>query len=62
MIVWNHRPLPDSTPKPWMERLFNQCAFPFDDADVTLSCCLPVVPEKVYCREHCRVVFVQGGR
>lgn len=58
--VWNHKPLPKSTPLPWIERRYGVCAFPFDGEDGgTLSCCLPVLGERSYCKAHCAIVFAR---
>lgn len=53
-----HGPLPESNPKPWLERAFGECAFPVsgEGAD-TLSCCAPS-GERTYCKDHHRIMFV----
>lgn len=58
MIHWRHQPLAGSSPKEWTERMFGQCAMPFDMPDgETWSCCLPTVDEKSYCLAHCRLLL-----
>ena len=63
MIAWRHQPLPGSTPRPWTERRFAQCAFPFDGPDgATLSCCEPVIPDRPYCPSHFKVMYVPSPK
>lgn len=45
-------PLPGSTPKPWTERAFGECAWPVGgDGDAMLSCCNPVAA-RGWCSQH----------
>jgi DNA-binding CsgD family transcriptional regulator len=51
--------VPGSTPRPLVSRKFGECAFPVEgDSHDTLYCCLPVKPEKNYCKDHYRVMYV----
>jgi hypothetical protein len=51
--------VPGSTPRPLVSRKFGECAFPVEgDSHDTLYCCLPVKPEKNYCKAHYRVMYV----
>lgn len=59
-ITWKHKPLAGSKPQPWEARRYGACAFPFDSADGTLSCCLPVVGDGSYCLLHNKIVYVQS--
>ena len=54
-------PLPGSSPKPWLERRFGECAWPVggEGAD-TLSCCQPA--EGQYCRSHLALRASQDTR
>lgn len=51
-------PLPQSRPKPWLERALGECAFPVggDGCDV-ISCCETATPGSAYCPDHHRAVF-----
>jgi GcrA cell cycle regulator len=46
--------------KPWMARLFGECAFPIagEGAD-TVSCCAQVRKGSSYCRAHHQLMFVK---
>jgi hypothetical protein len=47
------KPLSGSTPRPWVQRAFGECAFPVAGHGVeTLSCCLPVEHGRPYCLGH----------
>lgn len=51
-------PLPGTTPRPWMSRVFGECAFPVgEDADGPVSCCATVKPRGGYCPAHHTIAF-----
>lgn len=47
---------PPPTARPWLERAFGECAFPFDGPDGTLSCCAPTGGAR-YCEDHRAVMW-----
>jgi GcrA cell cycle regulator len=52
------KPLPGTTPRPWLSRTFGECAFPVgEDADGPVSCCAKVKPRGGYCPAHHAIAF-----
>jgi GcrA cell cycle regulator len=50
-------PLAGSTPRPWEQRNFGECAFPVAGWGAeTLSCCLPTLEVGPYCEGHRAIV------
>lgn len=46
-------------PKPWLDRLAGECAFPVEgDGEAVISCCAPSGGQ-VYCQAHVAVLYVQ---
>lgn len=56
-------PLAGSSPKPWLERAFGECAWPVggEGAD-TISCCLPAMLGRPYCPAHWELRTGEGTR
>jgi GcrA cell cycle regulator len=52
-------PLPGTTPRPWISRSRDECAWPVDagEAEMQYACCAPAVSRQPYCEAHRRWAY-----
>jgi GcrA cell cycle regulator len=51
------RPLPETSPRPWLTRTAEECAFPVDGAAEPRACCAQRRRGSPYCAAHHSIVY-----